>query len=449
LPDCNEKFKLVAVSDDGFADINSNDFSQEPVIHLEKFGRIEGVVYIGSKPAAGEQIRAGISRKYNDRDNINYQYSNVAMTDQQGKFVMEKVAPGQHNIYRLLMSDNREQGANAAGQDVEVQPGETVSVVLGGKGRTLTGKIIWPDEELFKKPLWIYAYLQPQQMDDYRALTEKAYNEAGEIPKPADFDSLTAKQAVEWYKNWSQSDDGKAYYAKISESVEKSSVKTRGSSNGVLINADGSFRAEEIEEGSYTINVNITEQQGRYRTANQNQVIGKVDFTMPQVDESNIDLPLDLGEVAMKIIYGKQSLQVDSNTPDFVLETSAGTVKLADLRGKYVVLVFWDAFSALSSPENEAKMDDIFYAYRKYGSKAEFIGISTSYFKLHQEISEKYLREKQCGWKQAFLGFDNQIFENYKARYAIQAVLIGPDGKIAAAGIGGKELSELLESKNQ
>ncbi|MFA5293668.1 MAG: carboxypeptidase regulatory-like domain-containing protein [Phycisphaerae bacterium] len=458
LPDCNEKFKLVAVSDEGFADVNSSEFTQEPSIYLEKWGRIEGVVYVGSKLAVNQEIRANNSAKYNNRDNINYQYTNRTTTDQNGKFVMEKVIPGQNQVCRIIHSGDldRMMSTNAARQEINVLPDQTTEVVLGGQGRAIIGKIIWPGEEFYKKMLEIISHIQPQQMANRQALMEKAYSLVGQIPKPTNFDIMTAKQSIEWYKNWSQSSDGKAYYAKLNEAMQKAGdKKIRTSYSGVIIDSDGSFRAEDIEQGDYTMTVNVMEKKGRYGQADyQNPLLnGKFNFTIPQVDESNIDLPLDLGQVTLEVISASQALRADSNAPDFTLETTiAGTVKLADLRGKFVVLVFWNCSGVLNSPENEAKIDGIFDAYKNYGSTAnvEFIAVSISakYAKIYQEIAEKYLREKQCAWKQAFVDYgENTIFTAYKMGYSPAAVvLIGPDGKIVASDINAQQLIDILKS---
>ncbi|HBG28462.1 MAG: hypothetical protein A2Y10_10820 [Planctomycetes bacterium GWF2_41_51] len=450
LPDCNDKFKLVAVSEEGYADVNNNEFALDPNIYLEKWGRVEGVVYVGSKPAANEEIIASYSQNYDSRDGIYYNCMNRAVTDQQGQFVMDKIAPGRNQISRIMKSDDDSQNTGTVSQHIEVVSGETVEIVLGGTGRAVTGKIIWPADELFTKTLWIYAHLQRKQSENPLAVMETIYSQVGEMPIPANFDSLTAKQCIEWYQNWSQSEEGKAYSAKIKAAMQKSHPQISESSQrgGVIVNSDGSFRAEDVEEGSYTLRIMINEKKGRYGAPNvENQVIGKVEFTMPPIDISNIDLPLDTGQMPMQIVSGKQLLQTDSNASDFTIETNAGIIKLSDLQGKIVVLVFWDALFTLSNSDSETKINDIFETYKKYAgaNTIEFIGISGKSIKSYQEISAKYLRENSCNWKQAYIRYDNPIFENYRYQYGINAVVIGPDGKIIEAGIDGKRLGELLE----
>ncbi|MFA6186249.1 MAG: hypothetical protein WC770_03420 [Phycisphaerae bacterium] len=455
LSDCNEKFKLIAVSDEGFADVNNGEFSLDPAIHLEKWGRIEGVVYVGSKLAAGQEISANNSQKYNNRDNINYQYSNKATTDQQGKFVMEKVVPGENYIYRLIQfgDSDRMRSTSAARQKVEVLPGQTVEVVLGGKGRTIIGKIICPNEEFNKKVLEINAHIQPQQSGNIRELLEKIYSQII-MPVPADFDSLTAKQSVEWYKNFSQSEQGKAWQVKVQEELKKAgaNLNTSGSSGGVIVNSDGSFRAEDVEAGGYMMSVNVMERKGRYGQADyQNPLLtGKWDFTMPPIDETNIDQPLDLGQVKLDVIATSQVMQAESNAPDFTLETNAGTIKSADLLGKYVVLVWWECFPVLSNDNSEADFKNILDAYQKYGNtgNVEFIGLSSKSIKISQDIAEKYLREKQCKWKQAFIGFDNPLVAKLNVlNYGQAIIVISPDGKIVASAKKGSELAEILAEK--
>ncbi|OHB58170.1 MAG: hypothetical protein A2Y12_07865 [Planctomycetes bacterium GWF2_42_9] len=268
MPAYNEKFKLVAISENAYADVNSYEFMSEPNIYLAKWGRIEGIAYIGSKPAEGQQIFAQIERQYFSSNDIFYHYLNTAIVDSSGKFVMEKVVSGKNSVSRILQSDDLQQITSTAYQTVEVVSGQTAKVVIGGTGRTIVGKIIWPNDELFTKSLWIGADLQPQQPE----LTKQT---------------------------------------------------TRQQRGGIIVNTDGSFRGEDIEEGSYTLNINVYERQGRYGGMNtENQIIGKIDFTVPPIDSSNIDVPLDLGQLALEIISSKKALPADSNAPDFSVETS-------------------------------------------------------------------------------------------------------------------------------
>ena len=174
------------------------------------------------------------------------------------------------------------------------------------------------------------------------------------------------------------------------------------------------------------------------------------------VTDLNIDQPLDLGEISLEVISNSQPLVQDNNAPDFTLETSTSTVKLTDLRGKYVVLVFWNCVNVLSDDKQEAWMEDILNAYNQYGStgNAEFIGISASpkyYNNMHigTEIAEKYLREKQCNWKQAFIDFDNAMLKEY-GKYKMNGnsavMLIDGNGKVVSADMTGKQLAEILGS---
>jgi peroxiredoxin len=456
LPDHNNLFKLLAVSDEGFADVNSSEFLSDPVIHLVKWGRIEGVVYIGSKIGADCTIRTSCQQKCNNPDNLNYSCSAIATTDSQGKFLMDKVVPGENYIYRTLQSDNAEQGTSTAMEKVEVISGQTLEVVLGGTGRAIIGKIIWPEDELFKKSLWINTDIQVQQNDiSYSAMMEKIYSKVGDMPRPENFETLTAKQCFEWYKNWAQSDEGKAYQSKITEEIQKQQpqlLRQNVREGGIIVNADGSFRGEDIEEGSYTIRLIICEKKGKFGNPDlENQIIGNVDFTMPPVDQSNIDTPLDLGQLQMQIIRGHKTIQPGSNAPDFTIETNAGSVKLSDLRGKYTILVFWNAWLTLNDPDLENTMLEIFETYKKYSgnSNFEFIGISGKSMPMQKDVSEKYLNENSCKWKQAYVRYDNPISKAYQYQPNISVILIGPDGKIIESGIDGKRLDELLGSVNQ
>ena len=61
-----------------------------------------------------------------------------AETDERGKFVMNKVPPGQRGLIRLIQTEANS-WAHAQNIPVEVKPGETTEVTIGGTGATISG----------------------------------------------------------------------------------------------------------------------------------------------------------------------------------------------------------------------------------------------------------------------------------------------------------------------
>src|SRR5262249_17026846 len=103
------------------------------------WGRIEGVLRIGSKPAPGRKVAAwlvdpGIWGR------VDYD----TLTDEAGRFVFERVTPGRLSVYRYVDDQNHPAWTASHPIHVDVKPGQTVRVEVGGTGRPVVGRLKLP-----------------------------------------------------------------------------------------------------------------------------------------------------------------------------------------------------------------------------------------------------------------------------------------------------------------
>jgi uncharacterized GH25 family protein len=150
--------KRIAVSHErGYAEVSMDDFKQSKVIRLYPWGRITGVLFVGTGPGTNELVQLVRVGSFSPQFQVN---SFTALTDSQGRFKFEHVPPGQHIVGRLI--DSRVSHAQAT----KVASGETTRVVLGHGGRTITGSVVAADGraldwEVGHHPAFLHAKLPP------------------------------------------------------------------------------------------------------------------------------------------------------------------------------------------------------------------------------------------------------------------------------------------------
>src|SRR5262249_40309901 len=111
---------IAAAHDAGFAMRDPEQLASSTEILLVPWGRIEGVLKIGPRPAPRQKVSAWLLDQ-GPFGRVDYD----AMTDDHGRFVLERVTPGRLMVYRYV-DDADHHGWTASNPvDVDLKPGET------------------------------------------------------------------------------------------------------------------------------------------------------------------------------------------------------------------------------------------------------------------------------------------------------------------------------------
>lgn len=136
-----------------------------------------------------------------------------------------------------------------------------------------------------------------------------------------------------------------------------------------------------------------------------------------------------------------RSVQIGQPAPDFTMNTMDGkTVKLSDLRGKYVLLDFWASWCMPCREENP----NVVKAYHKYKDRNfTILGIS--------------LDKDPVAWKQAVIAdglswthaselkdFESPTVRMYQIESIPASFILDPQGKIIAKNLRGADLDSFL-----
>lgn len=148
LPAEVDAFTLIAVADQGYVLLSSQDVKQPLTLHLQPWSAVRGhVLDHRGQPLIGESV--DLYRGLPDE----WPYLTIAhdmKTDAAGQFIATKVPLG---TYQIVHADRDQQGGRVwlAGKIVhlEVAPGPAPTLTLGGEGRPVTGVIVPPDGVTF------------------------------------------------------------------------------------------------------------------------------------------------------------------------------------------------------------------------------------------------------------------------------------------------------------
>ncbi|MGH7942759.1 MAG: hypothetical protein ACREFR_17000, partial [Limisphaerales bacterium] len=134
---------VIAVSDDGFARVAVGALKQSPRVVLQPWAKIEGTLREGPRPGTNQMIEIVDWRGVVASNSISPLMFDLnayqAKTDGQGRFVLTYIPPGTHELSREVPEGNG--WVNEMLGAIDIKPGETKQVTLGGNERTVVGRV--------------------------------------------------------------------------------------------------------------------------------------------------------------------------------------------------------------------------------------------------------------------------------------------------------------------
>jgi hypothetical protein len=268
LPPQPGSHTLAAVSPAGLGQVRCFDFSNPLEIRLQAWGRIEGTVRARDGQWGGRKVSWSHPGNLTSWRTLFYDskgFSTVSEPD--GKFCIENVPPGD---CRMAVENGPGTGA-VYSSSIQVKPGETVQVQVGGMGRQVTGKVIAPPGvEIRSWPNQVTAQLHIE-WDDYH------------VPE-----GLTGNAVERWKLEFENTEVGRswfrdqyAYYFKVNE--------------------DGSFSLPEVLPGKYRLFIHVG--QGYLGSGSISKPSDPADpqiaSAAPKVTVTDDASPLDLGDIKL------------------------------------------------------------------------------------------------------------------------------------------------------
>ena len=262
--------KLVIAHKDGYAEFSTTEARDKSVLQLQPWGRIEGQLRIGTKPAPGQKVRLEAEEHTLTPGESAIGFSektSSTVTDSQGRFVFESVPPGQRMLCRVVpLATNS--WTYAAHTPVNVLPGDgTTRVTVGGGGRQVIGRFKLPGD------------LKPEGVTGWASLTK---------PRPAD----------------------RGVLGFLANALSAKPPEVRFQPGFPVVMAEPTaFRIDDVTPGVYELNVSIQERPDPSRTGHAFSDMsplahGRFTITIPEAiaTGSDPDAAVDVGEFALQPI---------------------------------------------------------------------------------------------------------------------------------------------------
>jgi RNA polymerase sigma factor (sigma-70 family) len=252
-------YTIVVLHDRGFAEhsVQSTGDASPTEWRVRPWGRIEGTLRIGLRPGASETLNLTYE-KQGDTDKAVPWWSGQAKTADSGRFVFERVMPGPVTLSRQILlkqSASSQTVGYSHSVHVEVAPDATARLTLGGTGRPIVGRVAAPT--------------------GFVGGIDWTYSQNKLIPKA----TATDKQ--------SGLGTGKG-------------ARRAGGGCTVKLEADGSFRVEDVEAGTYDFLIVVREPPRQpFEVGLGRDVIATArrEVIVPAMAGGRSDEPLDLGAI--------------------------------------------------------------------------------------------------------------------------------------------------------
>jgi RNA polymerase sigma factor (sigma-70 family) len=136
-------FLLIAMSNAGYADASSNEFAKSGKLVLQLWGQMEGGVRIGPRSGSYQDVAFRPIRP-ESKGGFYIHHVYTASSDERGRFRFDRVIPGPGTIARIGVIEYQGMTTPMAcwQEPIEVGPGQTVEVRVGGKGRPVIGRFV-------------------------------------------------------------------------------------------------------------------------------------------------------------------------------------------------------------------------------------------------------------------------------------------------------------------
>jgi protocatechuate 3,4-dioxygenase beta subunit len=236
LPPQTEAFSLLVLHELGYAEVQPEDAGQASEMRLKRWASVEGTLRIGSGPGVQKNVALYVERphEYGGVPQAYFDYDGT--TDGEGRFAFERVVPGKARVYRTVRYAVRDSGYSSTyshGVRVDLEPGKTAKVSVGGTGRPIEGQVVLPPGE--------------DESIDYNFAIGRISSKNAEIPYPDDFQEMDPEAQQAWYKAWQESDGYQKYRKAQEERLDYA----------FNFNPDGSFRCDDIPAGAYRLSINV------------------------------------------------------------------------------------------------------------------------------------------------------------------------------------------------
>lgn len=467
FPHNNTPTSVVVRGPAGGAIARVVDLRANPAVALRPWGRVEGTVRTGGRPAAGARVSLRPAA-VPDWDKWRLNSPVDVRADAAGHYTIDRILPGRVRVGRTV-GDGPDVWQTAHDEVIDVAGGTTTVANLGGTGRAIVGRLI-PGEEMPATPPATRPATQPstRPTDVLAALravgataakvlgpaggvagpsnrsaeqtwvAERAFAgltfraelamEIPAMPLPAAWPQMTEAQRRQAVADWDKTPQGQAAKA----AMEKWSP-LRGT-----VAADGTFRFDDVPAGRYQLMISaaVVEPGSHYAEDAAGMSTAVV---VPDMPSGRSDVPLDLGTVPVAF---RPRLRRGQEVPPLTAKAlvDGPAVDLAAFRGRYVLVHLWSP----GRPDTLGQFDNLKAVYDRFGDDGRFAVVGVAYGAPAEDV-RKAVAAAGVEWRQALVDRPDGVPPAYFASPSC-LFLVGPDGRLVAKNMDAVEAYSIVDS---
>jgi beta-lactamase regulating signal transducer with metallopeptidase domain/thiol-disulfide isomerase/thioredoxin/uncharacterized GH25 family protein len=407
-----ERYAIVAIHDDGYTQVNHEPDQQPGELALRAWAKVEGRLMQAGQPVASAWILFRPLRlPFTATPDI--PGGDSAKTDRDGRFIFTRVPPLKSSVSSFLLKESSVSSNQSI--PLDLRPGQRIAVDLGGAGTSVTGRVVPSGDPALATKL-----------DVRRSRNYLIRREPG-IEPPAELRSLGFDIHRGWNRFWPNTDEGLAYLQTLNH-------------YSATLDQDGRFQISGVPAGDYDFAVALYDWpplEGCLVCPVGTQVV-RVRVT----EEAARKGMLELGDVTVPV---RPRLRPGEVVPDLAFTAFSGeTVKLSDLRGRYVLFDFWATWCGSCV----ADLPAVRKLHETYGADKRLVVLGLN---LDEDPAKarQFVQDRRLPWTQGSLG--GRTDDPVLARFAVSSMpayfLIGPDGKLIQSGEIAKEVGETLRRR--
>ena len=290
LPMYADAQTVIAVHDKGYALVPVADLKRSPQITLQPWGKVEGTLRRGHHAATNEiivlsdtQFRPKQIRSSQPGGTNTFAFTNTsperfepviydsndfqARTDDQGRFIITYVPPGERTLAQLVPMGNGARMPQRLG-NIIVEPGKTVQVNYGGDERVVRGKVALVGTNV------------PASFTQARATLH-----AG-----------SSFRMIEQLKQAKTQEERMALFQ--SEDFQQAMANPHEYS--IQLAEDGSFKADTIPAGKYEMAVDFSQPSPSFKPEDAQAFMSPQQLIVPPAASTNDNSVVDLGTIELK-----------------------------------------------------------------------------------------------------------------------------------------------------
>jgi thiol-disulfide isomerase/thioredoxin/uncharacterized GH25 family protein len=405
-----ERYTIAVLAPDYYGDAERGLSELPGEIKVRRWAKLRGRLLQSGKPVTKWTVRLSAIRELGG-DAPRGHFVLHAKTSEDGSFEFARVPPIPCHVEGSIHWSSEGPLSSSQSLPLHPAPGESISVSLGEGGTEISGQLALDPAA-------------PAGFDYHFGLNYLVARRPGITPPPAiaayGFDGSQG-----WNDAWTNSLEGTAFLNTLDHFYVKP-------------DPDGGFRVSGVPPGEYDLAFKLYGSTEGCLTHPVGQLVLRV--SVPKGEAK-----LDLGTVKVPAL---PALKVGDPAPDAEFLMMDGTKqKLAELRGKYVLIDFWASWCGTCV----ARIGEVEKLRESLMSRPELIVIGAN-LDHDPARAKEFLSAHKLPWKHALLGdwSSTDIPKQFAVSSIPTYVLVDPNGRVAANSFSldeiRKQLSEVISS---